>query len=272
MLLQKDAIVRLLRDDDPETVELVKQQLAQRGAAEIADLRDLLQVDDERVAQHARQVLAEIDARLAAQELTALCPVFAEQSDLEAASWLIARAFLPGVDIPAAAQKLEHWAAQLSQIRPMFSAEERVRFLAHFLGQKVGLHGNADDYYQVDNSLLPRVLETKLGIPISLVLIYQLVGRRCGLDIEGVNFPGHFLARHAGVLFDPFESGRIIREVECQEILARQKLTLHPNHLCTASARAMLRRILANLLYVFQNEGAAARAALVTGWIHALDR
>ena len=79
-----------------------------------------------------------------------------------------------------------------------------------FLGGQLKFRGNADDYYNADNTLLPRVMTTRLGIPITLTLLYMFIGQRCGIPVEGINFPGHFLARHDGVLFDPFERGRII--------------------------------------------------------------
>jgi regulator of sirC expression with transglutaminase-like and TPR domain len=100
----------------------------------------------------------------------------------------------------------------------------------------------------------------------------MLIGRRSGLRVEGINFPGHFLARHDGVLFDPFERGRIIGIPECRQILARQKLELQPSHLETATPLAIARRILANLLYVYQSEEEAEDAGKVTAWLHALDR
>jgi regulator of sirC expression with transglutaminase-like and TPR domain len=115
-------------------------------------------------------------------------------------------------------------------------------------------------------------MTTRLGIPITLTLLYMLIGQRCGLRVEGINFPGHFLARHDGVLFDPFERGRIIGITECRQILARQKLELQPNHLETATPIAIARRILANLLYVYQSDEELEAAGRVTSWLHALDR
>ena len=100
----------------------------------------------------------------------------------------------------------------------------------------------------------------------------MLVAGRCGLRVDGINFPGHFLARHDGVLFDPFERGRIIGLPECRQILARQKLELQPNHLEAATPIAMARRILANLLYVYQSEENRESAGSVTAWLHALER
>ena len=90
--------------------------------------------------------------------------------------------------------------------------------------------------------------------------------------IEGVNLPGHFLARHDGILFDPFENGRILTFADCSRILARQNLSFDPAHLEVASPRIMFRRLLTNLLYIFQNEGDEPKAELLARWINALDR
>jgi len=276
MFQQKDAIVRLLRDDDPLTVSLVKQQLAESGREAIASLEDLLRIDDETVTRHVRDVLGQIDARAAAEAFTELCPVFPVHGDItniEAANWLLARALLPGVDVRAHASQLAEWARELGDLREREDdPRARVERLAEFLGGQLEFRGNTDDYYNADNSLLPTVMESRLGIPISLTLVYMLVGARCGVTVEGINFPGHFLARHDGVLFDPFERGRIIGIPECRQILARQKLELQPNHLEAADAVAMLRRMLANLLYVSQNQGDMEQAAVISGWIRALER
>jgi len=273
MFAQKTAIVKLLRDDDPRTVDLVKDQLALQGSAALPALQDLLTMYDERVTQHVKDVMGRIDAVEASLELGRRCENFAEHDDLEGFCWLLARAMIPGTDVEEWQTLLDQWSGRVAQYRaPEDTAEDRVRLLAHFLGGQLGFHGNTEDYYNPDNTLLPQVMTTRLGIPITLALLYMLVGQRCGLRVEGINFPGHFLARHDGVLFDPFERGRIIGIPECRQILARQKLELQPSHLETATPIAIARRILANLLYVYQSDEDLEAAGRVTSWLHALDR
>jgi regulator of sirC expression with transglutaminase-like and TPR domain len=273
MFEQKDAILKLLRDDDPQTVSLVKQQLATRGLAAVPGLEDLLAIDDETVTRHAREVLAEIDATQAADQFSRLCPNFPDSGDLEMANWLIARSLSPGVDVTGAKRQLDQWGRRLGNIvSGISSAEARVRLMASFTGEQLGFTGNSDDYYNAENSLLPFVIESRVGIPISLSLVYICLGERAGMAIEGVNFPGHFLVRHHRILFDPFERGRVLTERDCEAILKRQSLPRSEAHFVTASPRIMLRRMLANLLYVFQNENAKDRAAQIAGWIRALDR
>lgn len=85
--------------------------------------------------------------------------------------------------------------------------------------------GNEENYYSVDNSLIPRVLQAKRGIPITLSLIYFTVGRLIGLEVEGVNSPGHFLVRvhleSDTMLVDPFHAGRVLSAVEGVAMIER---------------------------------------------------
>jgi len=274
MFEQRDAIVRLLQDNDPGTVKLVKEQLIGRGAGALPSLQDLLaSADDETVARHVLDVIGEIDSRAAIDELTRLCPELSERDDIEPLNWLLARALLPGIDVRTYVSQLNRWARELGDLRAaQRTGTERVQAMSYFLGVRLGFRGNSRNYYAAENSILPRVIDTRHGIPISLTLLYMLIGRRCGVQVDGINFPGHFLARHEGVLFDPFERGRVIGISECRQILARQKVELQPRHMMAAGPVAMFRRILANLLYVYQNEGGAGQAARITGWIHALER
>src|SRR5260221_12527656 len=64
-----------------------------------------------------------------------------------------------------------------------------------YLYEELGFSGNREHYDDPRNSFLNEVLDRRLGIPISLAVVYLEIGRRAGLRLEGVNFPGHFLVR-----------------------------------------------------------------------------
>ncbi len=144
-----------------------------------------------------------------------------------------------------------------------------------------GFRGNADDYYDPRNSFLNDVLERRLGIPISLAVVLIEVGHRCGIAVEGVGFPGHFLVRAAGadgpVLLDPFFG----RPVDLPELLARLEalsppgrppFTEVPSHfLAGASPPAILGRMLRNLLQVYRQRDEPERALAAVDLMLVLD-
>jgi regulator of sirC expression with transglutaminase-like and TPR domain len=273
LLNQKEAIVKLLSDDDPFTVDLVKEQLISQGAEAAGELEKLLHAENHNVRRHITQILAEIDSRDAISELSILCPLFPEDGDIEYANWLLSRAMLPGIPLQQYQQTIDDFGSELSvMIDDTMRANERIAIISAYLCIKQGFRGNAGDYYNPDNSFLPTLIESRLGIPISLALLYILVGARAGMKIEGVNLPGHFLARHGDILFDPYEHGRIVTLGDCNAILSRQNLTFSPEHIEVASPRAMFRRMLTNLLYIFQNEGEEIKAQRMAEWINGLDR
>lgn len=273
MFEQRDAIVRLLQDNDPETVRMVKEQLALGGEDYLPELRDLAKTDNGFVSVHVKEVLAEIASHGADEEFLLLCHFFNETSNLEKPCWLLAHALDPNIDTAPLELKINQWGRQfLMKISGVVSNRQRVQALADFMAEELCFRGNTDDYYCERNSLLPHVIETRMGIPITLTVLYMMVAERAGMKIDGINLPGHFIARHGEVFFDPFHKGRILIKSDCEEILARQNLKLKSCHLEAATSRQILLRILANLLYVYDLLKDTEKHERVNCWIKALSR
>jgi regulator of sirC expression with transglutaminase-like and TPR domain len=137
----------------------------------------------------------------------------------------------------------------------------------------LGFRGNGDDYYDPRNSLLPDVLERRLGIPITLSIVWCELATRSGVRASGVGFPGHFLVRvddphGAGlgappIIVDPFANGRVLDD-EGAEALLRRALgdgaAMHATLFAPASPRAILVRLLTNLKAIWASRGDHARA------------
>ncbi|MEI7505217.1 MAG: transglutaminase-like domain-containing protein [Actinomycetes bacterium] len=123
--------------------------------------------------------------------------------------------------------------------------------------------GNRAEYYDPENSLLPRVLDRHAGIPISLSVIMMEVGRRLGVPIVGVGMPGHFLvglAQTTGdipqAFADPFHEGQILDADGCQELfhqLAGVHQTFLTGFLAPVHPMAIVERMLNNLKAVYQS-------------------
>jgi len=115
------------------------------------------------------------------------------------------------------------------------------------------------------------VVSSRVGIPISLALVYMMVGSRAGMRIEGINLPGHFIARHAGVFFDPFHAGRILKLPDVNQLLVRQNIEFKESHLLPATPRQFLLRMLANLLYVYDLDEEDEKRDRVKEWMDAIS-
>lgn len=152
------------------------------------------------------------------------------------------------------------------RIRPGAAPIERLQELIRFLFEEQGFSGNDRAYYEPANSHLHRVLERRLGIPISLTVLLSEVGRRIDLRIAGVGFPTHFLAIAmdiTGLYIDPFHGGHLLAYAECRalfERIAGGRITFEPRFLEPATKRYTLLRMLNNLKGVHLSRGATEDA------------
>ena len=133
-----------------------------------------------------------------------------------------------------------------------------VNALSEYLFDEEGFRGNEDDYYDPRNSFLNDVLERKLGIPITLSVVYMEVGRRLELPIVGVGMPGHFLVKYLApeeeIIIDPFHRGIILSEEECADLLTRssgEAIPFQPNYLAPVAKKQILTRMLNNLRSIY---------------------
>jgi regulator of sirC expression with transglutaminase-like and TPR domain len=192
---------------------------------------------------------------------------------------LIARDVYQDLDIGSLLRRFDELSAPILRLGiDSMTAEAQALEMAHYLYERQGFAGNESDYYDPRNSLLPDVLERRVGIPITLALVYCEIAKRVGVPARGVSFPGHFLVRierrgaDAGrppIIVDPFFNGRMLDDKSLEALLKRvvgPKVTLRPEHLQPASPRLILVRMLTNLKTVYLARGEDSRALL------ALDR
>jgi regulator of sirC expression with transglutaminase-like and TPR domain len=123
-----------------------------------------------------------------------------------------------------------------------------------------GFRGNTEAYYDPRNSFLNDVLDRRLGIPLTLGIVFLEIGWRLDLPLRGVNFPGHFLLRYEGeafrLLVDPFHNGQIRFEDQAQELLDRVyggSVPMQADYLRGATKHDILVRLLSNLKTIYLN-------------------
>lgn len=190
-----------------------------------------------------------------------------QRQGLDRAMELIARTRYPRLDEGAISRRLDDLALELRPRLPLDGVVERLKALAYCLHTVLGFHGNASAYYSPDNSLFNRVLDVRLGLPISLSVLYILLGRRLGLEICGIGLPGHFIAAlttiPAPIYFDPFHDGVILTPADVVQQVSAAGYTFQPEQLRQASAVRIAQRTLANLETAYELQHDDDRALLI---------
>lgn len=213
------------------------------------------------------------------QELARLFKLPDERVDLGRAALLLARAEYPELDLNAEMARLDELARQAAPfVREGLPAAVRVDGLRAFLGGICGFHGNENDYYDPTNSFLNRVLDRRLGIPISLSVLYMEIGRRLGVTLCGVGLPGHFLVKYQDrkqrLFLDPFHGGRALTPDGCREIVERRyegQVRFQQDMLAAVEKRYIVVRMLANLRAIYLEQRQLRKAVAVVEMLLALN-
>jgi regulator of sirC expression with transglutaminase-like and TPR domain len=130
--------------------------------------------------------------------------------------------------------------------------------LRRIIAIQEGIGGNIDDYGSPENSFLNRVLETRRGLPITVSVVWIEVGRRAGIEMEGVGLPGHFVVYAGGQLVDPFHYGEDIGFDEAASLVANAlggAPRLDPSWLQPMSTAGIIIRMLRNLEGLYTEGG-----------------
>jgi len=171
---------------------------------------------------------------------------------LDEALVLIAAHAHAGLDVEAQLERLDALAAGVD-------SPGAAGVVSHLCAD-LGFAGDRATYHDARNSLLPDVLDRRLGIPLSLSVLAMEVGRRRGSPLVGIGMPGHFLVRDAAdvdVYLDVFDGGAELDRDGCRALFQR----IHPRvawddrFLAPVGPVAIVVRTLANLANAYRRVG-----------------
>ena len=261
-------LVHLLEDDSLVVRQAVMAKLRELG-------RDpLIALDEAGIELNPvqRRLLGSIRGELEAKRLDEGWERWSTSPpDLEAFHVLVCTllAEYGGFSDPRSA--LERWTRQYRLRHPAPDLESLVAFLF----SHEGLQGDTDDYFAPRNSSLAWALEHRRGLPITLCSALILVGKRVGVEIHGVAFPGHFLAQGElqgrSIWIDAFDGGRFIAKEELVEALGRVPAATRDRVLSPATVVEICARILRNVVTSLERAEDIPRHRRAVKWLGKLD-
>ena len=210
------------------------------------------------------------------------------EDDLAEAALYLATLEYPSLDIGPSLEELtrlseeagRHVAAQAAPGEVL----SHLQAFGQYLFDQQGFTGNLADDDDPRNSFLSDVISRRTGIPITLAVIYMHVGRRAGLWLEGVNFPGHYLVRCKGLLgevaptedlvLDPFHGAVVLTERDCRRLFekhAGDDVRFARSMLVPAFKLETLVRMLLNLKRAFARRRSFRQARETSSLLLALD-
>lgn len=187
---------------------------------------------------------------------------------LAEAALLIAQEEYADLDVAANLARLDRIADSIkAQLALELDPRRIVEGINTHLFDELGFRGNREHYEDPRNSFLNDVIERRLGIPITLSVVYIEIGRLVGLPIAGVSLPGHFIVKYTAqpepFWIDPFNRGNIMTREDCQQLLQqlyRETVPWNDAFLDPVSDHDILQRMLNNLKIIYAQQGEHRRA------------
>jgi regulator of sirC expression with transglutaminase-like and TPR domain len=183
--------------------------------------------------------------------------------ELDRAALLIGAEEYPSLDLGNYLGRIDEL-AELAGSRDDRRADtaSRVARLSDSLFGELGFRGNVENYFDARNSFLNDVIDRRVGIPITLSVLYIEIARRIGLKLFGVGMPGHFIVKFADdereILIDPFNGGRLLSEEKCREMISAiygAGVKFHQAFLYAVTKKQILARMLQNLKGIYSRSG-----------------
>lgn len=165
---------------------------------------------------------------------------------------------------------------------------EQVKVMNYIMFKVHKFKGNSENYHDVNNSFISKVLENRTGNPVSLGIIYSLVAQRLNIPVFGVNLPQHFVLGYKSqdgleiiksfneassithddnneVMFyiNPFTDGLILNGDSLRSFLEQLKIDPRPEYFSICSNLEIIKRVLRNLLFSYGKTEQKEKSAIV---------
>jgi regulator of sirC expression with transglutaminase-like and TPR domain len=207
-------------------------------------------------------------------------PLSRSYEDLEEGVFLLSELGDPSASYLELKEYLDRVAERVEELfdenYEILSDESKVHILIRVLVEEEGFSGDESRYDLPENSFLTQVIKNKIGIPISLSVIYILVGKRLGLPVYGTNMPFHFLLLYESpdysTYIDPFHGGTLLDRGTCEKFLEKHGFDPSQKYFARTSTSSILRRMFRNLINLYRKNGWKEMEELLNIYLQVLDK
>lgn len=269
------ALISLLGDEDRSIRKIARQKLVEYGNAARTYLNEVAYSDAEgRVRIEAQRVLAEMRLQRLQYEFAHLKKT--DEMDLERGCFLLAQIEYPNLDVQKYVGRIDRLA---SEVRNKVSSRDAivhfVNVINHVLFQVHGFRGDVQTYYDPKNTFINKVIDRRLGIPITLSSLYMFIAKRLGVPVHGVGAPGHFLMtfsyKNRDFYIDAFSGGQVLSREHCVRFIESMGYPFNDSYLRVAKPRDILLRMMRNLLLIYRQSNDREKLAQLEKFVQIFE-
>lgn len=264
------ALIKLLDDPDEGIFGHIRQELKSFGSEIIPNLESHWEENrqGELFRDRVENLIHEIQYGTLESQLLEWWAQ--DKPDLLEGVTLVSNYKYPTLSIDKINDKITKYTQEIwLEINDNLTALEKIHLINHFIFEVHGFKGNVDGFHDNQNSILKDVLDSKKGNPLSLSILYLLIGRQLDLPIYGINMPRHFVVafldpfqittpiEDSPVLFyiNPFSKGDVFGPNELSEFLEKINVPEKEEYFTPCDNKTILKRLLNNLIYSYSKSG-----------------
>lgn len=271
---RREAFCRLLDDPAPFVRKGLLDEFSAAGKEAAEFLKSITRGENRVLALHASWYLRHLKFSDPVEEFSVF--IRSLQYELETGALLLNRTVMPDLDVGKCCRLLDEIALRCKELMfPPMSERQKCQVINRVLFHEYGFRGNVEHYTDPKNSFLSEVLVSKRGLPITLSIVYILVAQRCGLELEPVGLPGHFLVGCYGdkpaFFIDPFSRGAFRSAEDIFKQLRSRNIAPKLTYLTPTPVREVLCRCCRNLANHYSLLNDIANARLFSGFVHEFE-
>lgn len=268
------ALRTLLDDPSPVVRSAVRDELNRMGQDGVAFLQSVVRSGDPVLRGVAGNLLSEIGGEDAVLRFREFIASF--QYELETGSLILARAGMGDIDINASRAFLDEVAACCqSRLLGVVSPVEQCKVLNRVIFHEYEFGGDKANFYDPANSYLPMVIERRLGLPITLAILYLLIAERCDIQLEPVGVPGKFMvgcfADEEPFYIDVFEKGAFREQSDIHALLRSHDIPYDVSYYMPTPVGEVLCRCCRNLIVAYDRSGDENRRDLFRSFVDSFE-
>lgn len=271
---QEKAVEKILAGEDADLADMTMRELRCQPNVYGDLVERLTHAEDAKVRARASLILRTWKNRnLAAGVTNIAVGKLGSWEDLESFCWHLAEAESQTVQLSELMAYLDHLGSQVAKSLPhrSISPTDSISALRQVLARREGFRGDLDDYFNPANSYLHCALTRKLGIPLTLALVYIFAGQRAGLEVYGYNTPGHYLAGIGGVVFDPFHGAVVMSADDLASKFGTDRASWANPMFMRATPHGTAERMLVNLLNSYSRLGDESRHSQMVAYLQQIE-
>lgn len=268
------ALISLLDDDDQEVANMVEKKIKSLGAMMIPFLTNQWQSSFNPLQQkRIEEIVQELQFKQLVEQLGEWKN--SESEDLLKGMWLIATYLHPDLSLQKFREQFndlyfEAWLA----FKPEMHPTDQIKTLNHVFFTKLKFGYNTKNLHSTANSMLNTVMDSKMGNPISLCVIYMLIAQRLNVPIYGVNLPNLFVLTYKTeqlqFYINVFNKGLVFAKNDIDNFIAQLKLPPTESFYQPCSNLDIIKRVLRNLIFAYEKTSETDHQAAIEKLIKVL--